>query len=44
MKTYVYDEVISALKDQGYTQEEANNLYYNGGLQIETTIDSSYAS
>ena len=38
---YVYDEVINALKDQGYTQEEANNLYYNGGLQIQTTIDSS---
>ncbi len=41
VEDYVYDEVISALKNQGYTQEEANNLYYNGGLQIQTTIDSS---
>ena len=41
VEDYVYDEVINALKDQGYTQEEANNLYYNGGLQIQTTIDSS---
>lgn len=41
VEDYVYEEVIEALKDQGYTQEEANNLYYNGGLQIQTTIDSS---
>ncbi|MBU5335639.1 transglycosylase domain-containing protein [Intestinibacter bartlettii] len=41
VEDYVYYEVINALKDQGYTQEEANNLYYNGGLQIQTTIDSS---
>ena len=41
VEDYVYDEVINALKDQGYTQEEANNIYYNGGLQIQTTIDSS---
>ena len=39
VEDYVYEEVIEALKDQGYTQEEANNLYYNGGLQIQTTID-----
>lgn len=41
VEDYVYEEVIEALKDQGYTQEEANNLYYNGGLQIQTTIDSN---
>ena len=41
VEDYVYYEVINALKDQGYTQEEANKLYYNGGLQIQTTIDSS---
>lgn len=41
VEDYVYYEVINALKDQGYTQEEANKLYYNGGLQIKTTIDSS---
>ena len=41
VEDYVYEEVIEALKDQGYTREEANNLYYNGGLQIQTTIDSN---
>lgn len=41
VEDYVYEEVIEALEDQGYTQEEANNLYYNGGLKIQTTIDPS---
>ena len=32
-------DVIDALIDQGNTREEAYNLFYNGGLQINTTID-----
>ncbi|MGL5347810.1 MAG: transglycosylase domain-containing protein, partial [Peptostreptococcaceae bacterium] len=32
-------EVIDALVAQGNTREEAENLFYNGGLQIHTTID-----
>lgn len=40
VEDYVYSEVIDALMDQGYTKEEANNMYFNGGLRIHTTIDS----
>ena len=40
VEDYVYSEVIDALMKQGYTKEEAQNLYYNGGLRIYTTIDS----
>ena len=40
VEDYVYDEVIKSLMEQGYTKEEANNMYYNGGLRIYTTIDS----
>ncbi|RDY29202.1 penicillin-binding protein [Romboutsia weinsteinii] len=32
-------EVIDALMDQGNTYDEAYNLFSNGGLKIETTID-----
>lgn len=35
----VESEVISALIDQGNTREESENMYYNGGLIINTTID-----
>ena len=41
VEDYVYEEVREALMNQGYTREEANNLYYNGGLQIQTTIDAN---
>ena len=41
VEDYVYSEVIDALMEQGYTKEEANNMYYNGGLRIYTTIDSA---
>lgn len=44
VEDYVYEEVVEALMNQGYTREESNNLYYNGGLQIQTTIDSSMQS
>ena len=31
--------VIDALVEQGHTKDEAYNLFYNGGLRIDTTID-----
>lgn len=39
VEDYVYSEVVEALMNQGYTKEEAQNMYYNGGLRISTTID-----
>lgn len=33
--------VIDALVEQGHTKDEAYNLFYNGGLRIDTTIDPS---
>lgn len=41
VEDYVYSEVIDSLMEQGYTKEEAQNMYYNGGLRIYTTIDSA---
>ncbi|WP_300277604.1 transglycosylase domain-containing protein [Peptacetobacter sp.] len=35
----VESEVISSLMEQGNTREESENMYYNGGLIINTTID-----
>lgn len=32
-------DVIDALMEQGKTEEEARNMYYNGGLIINSTID-----
>ena len=32
-------DVINALMEQGKTAEEARNMYYNGGLIINSTID-----
>ncbi|MCR1850518.1 transglycosylase domain-containing protein [Paeniclostridium sordellii] len=37
----IEDDVISSLINQGYTDTEAHNLYFNGGLKIRTTIDKS---
>ncbi|WP_270942013.1 transglycosylase domain-containing protein [Romboutsia lituseburensis] len=34
-------EVIDALVEQGNTKDEAYNMFYNGGLIINTTIDPS---
>ena len=31
--------VIDALVEQGNTRDEAYNMFYNGGLRIDTTID-----
>lgn len=39
VEDYVYTEVVDSLMEQGYTKEEAQNMYYNGGLRIHTTID-----
>lgn len=40
----VYDEVIEILTEQGYSEEEALNLYYDGGLQIQTNVDKDMQS
>ena len=40
VEDYIYSEVVDAFVEQGYTKEEASNMYYNGGLHIYTTIDS----
>lgn len=32
-------DVIDALMEQGKTEEEARNMYYNGGLIVNSTID-----
>ncbi len=36
---FIQTEVEESLVEQGNTEEEASNLYYNGGLKITTTID-----
>lgn len=39
---YVYavkDEVIDILEAQGHSPEEANRIFYNGGLKIYTSLD-----
>ena len=36
----VIEQVISDLEDMGYTTYEANYLLYNGGLTINTTMDT----
>ena len=35
----IESEVVKALMDQGHTFDEADNLFRNGGLHIQTTID-----
>ena len=35
----IANEVITALMEDGSTREEASDMYYNGGLVINTTID-----
>lgn len=37
----VKGEVVELLKEQGYSSEEASNLYYSGGLKIYTNIDAN---
>ncbi|MBC5997529.1 penicillin-binding protein [Romboutsia ilealis] len=37
----IESEVVKALMNQGHTWDEADNLFRNGGLHIQTTIDSS---
>ncbi|MDR1774469.1 MAG: transglycosylase domain-containing protein, partial [Clostridioides sp.] len=39
VEDYIASEVINALIAQGNTESEAKNLFYNGGLTINTTID-----
>ena len=39
VESLVEYDVVSALMEQGKTEEEARNMYYNGGLIINTTID-----
>lgn len=37
----IESDIIQALTNEGYTEAEANNLYFNGGLKIRTTIDKN---
>lgn len=39
VEDYIESEVIDALIEQGHTVDEARNMFYNGGLIINTTID-----
>lgn len=39
--TLVKKDVIKALIKEGYTKDEAEDMLYNGGLRIYSTIDSS---
>lgn len=40
----VYTEVVDLLMEHGYSKEEALSLYYDGGLQIQTSIDKKMQS
>ena len=40
----VYQEVVELLMDYGYSKSEALELYYDGGLQIQTSIDKEMQS
>lgn len=37
-------DIINSLIAQGYTEAEANTLYFSGGLKIRTTIDKNMQS
>ena len=39
VEDFIEYEVFDALQQQGYTYDEASNMYYNGGLIINSTID-----
>ncbi|GAA0712921.1 transglycosylase domain-containing protein [Paraclostridium ghonii] len=39
--TLVKRDVVNALVEEGYTEDEAKDLLYNGGLRIHSTIDSN---
>lgn len=36
----VKKDVISALEEHGYSNDEANNMLYSGGLRINSTLDT----
>lgn len=40
----VKNEAVEMLVEQGYSSEEASNLYYSGGLKIYTSIDKEMQS
>ena len=40
----VKDEVVDMLVEHGFSEEEASNLYYSGGLKIYTSIDKEMQS
>lgn len=40
----IESDVINSLITQGYTEAEANTLYFSGGLKIRTTIDKNMQS
>lgn len=39
IEDYVEEEAISTLISAGYTEDEALNMYFNGGLTVTTSID-----
>ncbi|MFI3210421.1 MAG: transglycosylase domain-containing protein, partial [Peptostreptococcaceae bacterium] len=39
VESYIESQVISSLVKHGHTEDEAINMYYNGGLTISSTID-----
>ena len=40
----VKNEVVQMLIEQGYSEKEASNLYYSGGLKVYTSIDKEMQS
>ena len=40
----IESDIINGLISQGYSEAEANTLYFNGGLKIRTTIDKNMQS
>lgn len=40
----VKNEVVDMLVEQGYSEKEASNLYYSGGLKVYTSIDKEMQS
>ena len=39
IEDYVEEEAISTLIAAGYTEDEALNMYFNGGLTVTTSVD-----
>ncbi len=44
VESYIETEVINALIKNGHSEDEAINMYYNGGMTISSTIDPKMQS